>query len=88
MIGNESNINSFIRSSGQFHRAGIEKYGKTYKQRSHTVLVSAFFNIIDRLNTTTSLEIGAFQAEFSRQFISNTANRHALAVEALSLIHI
>ena len=82
MIGNESNINSFIRSSGQFHRAGIEKYGKTYKQRSHTVLVSAFFNIIDRLNTTTSLEIGAFQAEFSRQFISNTANRHALAVEA------
>jgi len=81
-IEKEGDINSFITSSGKFHRAGIERYGKTYKQRSHTVLVSAFFNIIDRLNAATSLEIGAFQAEFSRKFISNTTGRHALAVEA------
>ena len=82
MTEKEGDINSFITSSGKFHRAGIEKYGKTYKQHSHTVLVSAFFNVINRLNATTSLEIGAFQAEFSRKFISNTTNGHALAVEA------
>ena len=76
------NVESFISSSGQFHQSGIEKYGKTYKQQSHEALVSAFFNIIDQLNTTSSLEIGAFKAEFSRRFISNTPTGHALAVEA------
>jgi len=78
----DKDINSFIGSSGKFHQAGIEKYGKAYKQRSHDALVSMFFTIIEQLNANTSLEIGAFQAEFSRKFIASSPTHRALAVEA------
>lgn len=82
MIDNHTELEKFIRHHTQFHRTGIEKYGKTYKRRSHTSLVSAFFNIIDRLSVATSIEVGAFQAEFSVKFIGESTDRKALAVEA------
>ena len=82
MADKDRDIDAFIISSRQLHQAGIEKHGKTYKQHSHAVLVSTFFKIIDQLNAATALEIGAFQAEFSRRFISKTPTRQALAVEA------
>ena len=75
-------VETFVHSSRQFHQAGIDKYGKKYKQQSHAALVSVFFDTIKQLNATTSLEIGAFQAEFSRKFISRTPKGHTLAVEA------
>ena len=82
MIDKQRDIESFISSSSVFHAAGIDQYGKTYKQHSHTVLQSVFFKLIDQLNATLALEIGAFQAEFSRKFVSQTQAGIALAVEA------
>ena len=82
MIDKHINFETFSQSTGRIHQAGIDNSGKTYKQRSHTALVSAFFNIIDKLSVSTLLEIGAFQAEISRKFVSEAPDRHALAVEA------
>jgi len=82
MIAKYTDLDSFIRNTSQYHQAGIDKYGKQYKQQSHNKLVSVFFDTINQLNTKTALEIGAYQAEFSRKFLSDAEARQALAVEA------
>lgn len=82
MIDKNISVEAFSRVTDRIHQAGIDNSGKAYKQRSHLALVSAFFKIIDRLSVTTTLEVGAFQAEFSRKFMSEAPARHALAVEA------
>lgn len=75
-------FNEFSQTTDRIHHAGIEKFTKTYKQRSHQALISAFFKIIDKHNVTALLEIGAFKAEVSRRFVTEKPARHALAVEA------
>lgn len=87
MIDKHINADTFSRVTTQIHHDGIAKAGKSYKQHSHTVLVEAFFKLIDHHNVSTLLEIGAFQAEVSRRFINKantneSATRQALAVEA------
>lgn len=82
MIGKHIDAETFSRFTGHFHQQGIKHSGKTYKQQSHRALISAFFSVIERLTVTSLLEIGAFQAEVSRQFIGEGPARHALAVEA------
>ncbi len=82
MIDKHMDIDAFSRFTARIHQSGIDTSGKTYKQRSHAALVSAFFNILDRHTVTTLLEIGAFQAEVSRRFIHSAPARTALAVEA------
>ncbi len=82
MIDKNPELEKFTRYHTQFHGAGIKKYGKTYKQRSHASLKSAFFKMVDRLSVVTSIEVGAFQAEFSVEFKSESPDRYALAVEA------
>ncbi len=82
MIDKHISADAFSSFTDRIHQAGIEKSGKAYKQRSHSALVSAFFKTIDHLSVSSILEIGAFQAEVSRRFISEGSARHALAVEA------
>ncbi|OED38050.1 hypothetical protein AB833_21335 [Chromatiales bacterium (ex Bugula neritina AB1)] len=82
MIDKHIDAESFIESSSSFHQRGIDKEGKSYKQRSHRELISVFFNFIDQASVTTALEIGAFQAEMSRRFVNSAHSRKALAVEA------
>ena len=77
-----TSVEDFSSTTDRIHRAGIKRYGKTYKQHSHVALISAFFKIIDQHNVTTLLEIGAFQAEISRRFVSQQPEGYALAVEA------
>ncbi len=72
----------FIQTTDRIHHAGIEKFTKTYKLRSHQALISAFFKIINKHNVTALLEIGAFKAEISLRFVTEKSARHAIAVEA------
>ncbi len=72
----------FMETTDSIHHAGIKQFGKSYKQRSHTALISAFFKLIDQQCVSTLLEIGAFQAEISRRFVAEAPARQALAVEA------
>ncbi len=76
------NITEFIQTTDRIHHAGIDKFTKTYKQRSHQALISAFFKIINRHNVTALLEVGAFKAEISRRFVTEKPARQAIAVEA------
>ena len=82
MIDKHIDFEAFSRHTDIYHRSGLDKYGKPYRQHSHVALVSAFFNIIEQLDVTTCVEIGAFRAETSVRFISGAPARHALAVEA------
>ena len=82
MIDKHIDIEAFSRRTEIFHQRGLKKHGKAYKQQSHIALVSAFFNIVEQLDVTTCVEIGAFKAETSVRFISEAPARHALAVEA------
>ncbi len=82
MIDKHSDSTGFSATTSRFHQHGIAQEGKAYKKRSHAALVATFFDVIDRMSVTTTLEIGAFQAEVSRRFIAQASGRVALAVEA------
>ena len=82
MIDKHIDIEAFSRQTEIYHQSGRKKQGKAYKQQSHVALVSAFFQIIEQLDVTTCIEIGAFQAETSIKFMSGAPARYALAVEA------
>ena len=82
MIDKHIDIEAFSHRTNIYHQSGLDKHGKAYKQHSHTTLVSTFFSIVDQLDVTTCLEIGAFQAETSVKFVGGAPARHALAVEA------
>lgn len=82
MIDNRLDLDTFNHLTSQMHQSGIDKFGKAYKQHSHQVLVSTFFQIIDQLPVDCALEIGAFSAEFSQRFVSAAETHKAIAVEA------
>jgi len=82
MIDSGKNIEAFTRDTLALHLPGIHAHGKAYKQHSHKVLASIFDELANRLNIAIAIEIGAFQAEFSRRFLTTATNRKALAVEA------
>lgn len=76
------NFANFSRDSAALHQIGLTKFGKPYKQHTHRVLTSVFFSLIKRLSITSSIEVGAFKAEFSRRFQLLGKDRVTLAVEA------
>ncbi len=82
MIDSYGSAASFIEQSTSFHSAGLDAYGKRYKQFSNAALTTIFERLADSLDITTAIEVGAFQADFSRRFLERKSGRTALAVEA------
>ncbi len=82
MIVKHPDFGAFMQQSTAQHEPGISAAGKRYKQYSHSALTEVFDQLIDRLNVTSAIEIGAFKADFSQRFTRNNTQRTALAVEA------
>ena len=82
MTARSEYIETFIAESAAQHEPGIQAYGKRYKEHSHQALTIVFDQLCDQLAIATAIEVGAFQADFSRRFLAAAPGRSALAIEA------